>query len=84
MLAVLLDFCGINLSYLTFFFLHPLLTVIRYVPLTPAGIGIFEGATILGFSLFGVPAENALLLSFFDRIDNVIVDLFAVKEVKDL
>ncbi|MCW1296190.1 MAG: flippase-like domain-containing protein [Candidatus Parvarchaeota archaeon] len=76
--------CNINLPFYVFFLLHPILTAIRYVPLTPAGIGMFEGITILGFTIFNVPMENALLLSFFDRIDNVIIDLFAIKEMKHL
>ena len=74
--------CNINLPFYVFFLLHPILTAIRYVPLTPAGIGMFEGITILGFKIFDVPMENALLLSFFDRIDNVIIDVIAIKEMK--
>lgn len=76
--------CGINLPFIIFLLLHPILTAIRYLPLTPAGIGMFEGITLLGFSVFGIPLENALLLSFFDRIDNVVVDLIAIKEFKYL
>jgi len=74
--------CEIPLSFIIFLMLHPLLTAVRFVPLTPAGLGMFEGITILGFSLFGVPAENAFLFSLFDRVDNIVVDIFAVKEFK--
>jgi uncharacterized protein (TIRG00374 family) len=69
---------GVNLPFLTLFMLHPLLTAVRYVPLTPAGIGLFEGIVIVGFSIFGVPAENALLFSFFDRIDNIVIDVVGI------
>ena len=76
--------CQINLSYVVFLMLHPLLTAVRYVPLTPAGLGMFEGVTILGFSFFGVSPENALLFSLFDRVDNAPIDLLAIKEMKRL
>lgn len=76
--------CNINLPFYFFFLLHPLLTSIRYLPITPAGLGIFEGITLLGFSIFGVPRENALLLSLFDRIDNMLVDWIALKEMRHL
>ncbi len=33
------------------------------IPLTPAGIGIFQAAAILALSLYGVPAESALAIS---------------------
>jgi uncharacterized membrane protein YbhN (UPF0104 family) len=74
--------CNMFLPFMTFFLLHPLLTSIRYVPATPAGIGLFEGVTLVGFSIFGIPPANALLFSFFDRIDNVVVDSFALREFK--
>lgn len=76
--------CQINLPFLAFLMLHPLLTAVRYVPLTPAGLGMFEGITLLGFSLFGVLPENAFLLSLFDRVDNVVIDIAAIKEMKKL
>jgi len=76
--------CNINLPFYFFFMLHPLLTSVRYIPITPAGLGIFEGITLLGFSIFGVSEEKALLLSFFDRIDNMLVDWIAIKEIKYL
>jgi len=76
--------CNIPLPFIVFWLLHPLLTSIRYVPLTPAGIGMFEGITLIGFSLFGVPLENAFLLSLFDRLDNILVDFLAIKEFRYL
>ena len=76
--------CHIDLPFLVFLMLHPLLTAVRYVPLTPAGIGMFEGITLLGFSLFGVPSENAFLLSVFDRVDNIVIDIVAIKEMRKL
>lgn len=66
---------GANLPFLTLFMLHPLLTAIRYVPVTPAGIGLFEEIMILGLGIFGVAPENALLFAFFDRVDNIFVDV---------
>jgi len=75
---------NIELPFIIFFLLHPLLTTIRLVPITPAGLGLFEGAVILGFSLFGVPPENAILLSFLDRLDNIFVDIFSLRELKKI
>jgi len=76
--------CNIPLPFLVFWLLHPLLTSIRYVPLTPAGMGMFEGITLIGFSIFGVPPENAFLLSLFDRLDNILIDFLAIKEFRYL
>ncbi len=76
--------CNIQLPFLVFFLMHPLLTAIRVIPITPAGLGLFEGMVIIGFSLFGIPPENALLLSFLDRIDNVFVDIISLRELKKI
>jgi hypothetical protein len=76
--------CQINLPFLVFLMLHPLLTAVRYVPLTPAGLGMFEGIAVLGFSLLGVLPENAFLLSLLDRVNNMVIDIAAIKDMKKL
>ena len=76
--------CGVGLPFFTILMLQPLLTAVRYIPITPAGIGLFEGAVILGFSIFGIAPETALLFSFFDRVNNIFVDLFGLWELRKL
>ncbi len=76
--------CGFSLPFSTYLALHPLLTTVRFVPVTVAGLGMFEGITILGLSFFGVSPETALVFSLLDRVDNVIVDIFATKEIKKI
>lgn len=76
--------CGVGLPFFTILMLQPLLTAVRYIPITPAGIGLFEGVVILGFSIFGIPPESALLFAFFDRVNNIFVDLFGLVELRKL
>ena len=52
------------------------------IPTTPSGIGIFEGANILAFFFFGIPAESALSYSIAVHlimiIPIVLIGLFIV------
>ncbi|MHC1569422.1 MAG: lysylphosphatidylglycerol synthase transmembrane domain-containing protein, partial [Candidatus Syntropharchaeales archaeon] len=36
---------GIDLGYIAYFLLHPLLSLLAFVPITPAGFGLMEGGT---------------------------------------
>lgn len=72
---------GIEISFFAFFLLHPLITILMFVPISPAGLGLMEGGIILVFSLFGVLPAMALAFSVLVRISMLLVDLIGLKNV---
>lgn len=75
---------GVDLSFITFLLLHPLLTITRFTPFTVAGFGVFESTMVVGLGLFGVPASTALLFGLLDRADNGLIDLIALPKITTL
>jgi uncharacterized protein (TIRG00374 family) len=55
---------GYDLSFLANLFVAPLLVLVLTLPITVGGVGVREGAYVLFYGVFGVPAETALLVSF--------------------
>ncbi|MDP2846482.1 MAG: lysylphosphatidylglycerol synthase transmembrane domain-containing protein [Candidatus Methanoperedens sp.] len=72
---------GIELPYYVFFLLHPLLTILMFVPLSPAGLGLMEGGAIVVFSFFGIPAAEGLAFSVLVRVSILLVDLIGMKTI---
>lgn len=70
---------GIELSFFAFFLLHPLITILMFVPVSPAGLGLMEGGVILVFSFFGIPAAMGLAFSILVRGSILLVDLIGLK-----
>ena len=56
---------GYDLPFIANLFISPILFFIFILPISFGSLGIREGAYILLYGLFGVPAETALLVSFF-------------------
>jgi len=71
---------GMNMNYIIYLALHPLLTAIKFIPLTPSNIGLFEFALIYGLGGFGFIAELSVLFGLLDRLDNVF-DIISIKEL---
>ncbi len=72
---------GINISFFAFFLLHPLITILMFVPLSPAGLGLMEGGIILVFSFFGISREMGLVFSVLVRLSILVVDLMGLKTI---
>ncbi|VVB94221.1 Lysylphosphatidylglycerol synthase TM region [uncultured archaeon] len=72
---------GIELPYFVFFLLHPLLTILMFVPLTPAGFGLMETAVTVVLALFGVPEATAVAFSILVRASIILVDLLGLKTI---
>jgi hypothetical protein len=78
-----------TIGWLGFFLLHPLVTALGFVPLTPSGIGFQEGAIVAVFALVlqarGVPLVQAvpLALSFalLSRVLLIVEDLAGVPQI---
>ena len=76
---------GIHLSFFAFFLLHPLITILMFVPASPAGFGFMEGGVIVVFLLLGIPSakEIGLAFSVLVRVSILLVDLIGLKTVID-
>ena len=72
---------GLELSYFDFILLHPLLTILMFVPISPAGFGLLEGGAILVFSLFTISAEPSMAFILLMRASILLVDLLGLKTI---
>ncbi|MDI6886393.1 MAG: lysylphosphatidylglycerol synthase transmembrane domain-containing protein [archaeon] len=72
-----------ELSFLAYFLLHPLITILRFVPITVSGLGLMEGATAIMFLLLGIPNGVTLGLSFslLVRLNMILVDSIGLNGV---
>ena len=72
-----------GLSFLAYFLLHPLITLIRFVPATVSGLGLMEGTTALMFHMLGIPNGMAIGLSFalVVRLNMILVNCIGLKGV---
>lgn len=72
--------CGIGFPFALCFFLHPLLTMIRMIPVTFSGLGVLEFTLIKLFP--SILPEKLVLFGMLDMVNNVFVDVFALKEIR--
>lgn len=72
---------GIELPLFVFFLLHPLITILMFIPISPAGLGLMEGGVILVFSFFGITREIGLAFSVLVRVSMLLVDLMGLKAI---
>lgn len=63
---------GYEIPFVVNLFITPLLFLLYALPISFGGIGIREGAFILAYSAFGVPAETSLVISFSGLLGNLI------------
>jgi uncharacterized protein (TIRG00374 family) len=72
---------GINIPWIVFFLIHPLVTALAFIPIIPAGLGIQEiGITgILG--LLGVPVVTAGAFAILARILLIAEDLIGLPQI---
>jgi uncharacterized protein (TIRG00374 family) len=63
---------GYEIPFVVNLFITPLLFLLYALPISFGGIGIREGAFILAYSAFGVPAETSLIISFSGLLGNLI------------
>ena len=70
-----------QIGWLGFFLLHPLVTALGFVPLTPSGIGFQEGAIVGVFLLLGIDGTLALAFAILSRVLLIIEDLIGVPQI---
>jgi uncharacterized membrane protein YbhN (UPF0104 family) len=67
---------GINqISWIGYLLLHPLVTAMSFVPLTPSGFGFQEGVNVGLLFLLGVPLAEAVTFTFLARFLLILQDL---------
>jgi glycosyltransferase 2 family protein len=64
---------GHPIPFLVNLFVAPLLLLLYALPISFGGLGIREGAFIMAYSVFGVPAETALVVSVTGLVGNMII-----------
>jgi len=78
-------FCGLQwyfigkamnlpITYLEFFLLHPLITALMFIPLTPAGLGIMESGTVIALGLLGIQPTTSFAFSLLVRVNIILTD----------
>jgi len=70
-----------DIPWITYFLIHPLVTALAFVPITPAGIGVQEFAIIGVLGLLGVPPATAGAFAIVARGLLIIEDLIGVPQV---
>jgi uncharacterized protein (TIRG00374 family) len=70
-----------QIGWLGFFLLHPLVTALSFVPLTPSGIGFQEGVIVAVFVLLGMSTPQALAFALLSRVLVIVEDLAGVPQI---
>ena len=67
-----------QIPFVGYFFLHPLITALSFVPLTPSGIGFQEGAAVGALYLLGVGTSLGLAFALLARVIVTVQDVIGV------
>jgi uncharacterized protein (TIRG00374 family) len=70
-----------NVPWIAYFLIHPLVTALAFVPITPAGVGVQEFGIIGILGLLGVPVATAAVFALLARGLLIIEDLIGVPQV---
>jgi len=75
--SILARACGFELPILFAMLLHPILTILRLIPITFSGLGVFELAIISLLPQY--PNANLIAFGILDMINNaLVVDIFGL------
>ncbi len=72
---------GLNVSWIAFFLIHPLVTALAFVPITPAGAGVQEFGIIGILGLLGVAAGPAGVFALLARGLLILEDLIGLPQI---
>ena len=72
---------GIDLPFYVYFLIHPLVTALAFVPITPAGAGVQEFGIIGIFGLLGVAVGPAAVFALLARGILIFQDLIGVPQI---
>lgn len=80
-LAMALNF---QLPFIISFMLVPLLSVINFIPVSPAGLGLTESGNVILFTLLGYSPAIAVSFALLWRINNIVFDLTGLYDLKNV
>jgi hypothetical protein len=66
---------GINFPFYVYMLLQPLITILQFVPISPAGLGFQESAGLIVFLLLGITKESAFVFNLLARIVLLLPDI---------
>ncbi|MCW4030650.1 MAG: flippase-like domain-containing protein [Candidatus Bathyarchaeota archaeon] len=72
---------GFDIPWIAYFLIHPLVTALAFVPITPAGIGVQEFGIIGILGLLGVAAGPAAVFGLLARGILILQDLVGVPQI---
>jgi len=78
--SILASACGFQLSVLLAMLLHPMLTILRLIPFTLSGLGVFEFALITLLPQY--PESSLIAFGILDMINNAFVDAMGLPFMK--
>jgi len=70
-----------NVPWIAYFLIHPLVTALAFVPLTPAGIGVQEFGIVGILGLLGIPIATAGAFALIARGLLIIEDLIGLPQI---
>ncbi len=68
-----------HISFLGYFLIHPLITALSFMPLTPSGLGFQEGAIVGVLFLLGVDLKIGLAFAILARTLLILEDLIGIQ-----
>lgn len=70
-----------DVPWIAYFLIHPLVTALAFVPITPAGIGVQEFGIVGILGLLGVPVGTAGVFALLARGLLIVEDLIGVPQI---
>jgi len=70
-----------QISWIGYFLIHPLVTALAFVPITPAGVGVQEFGIVGIFALLGVASAPAGVFALLSRVLLIVEDLIGVPQI---
>ncbi len=74
---------GYKISFLTYFFTSILIIMLHFIPLTPAGLGVQEGAGVAVLTLVGFTPGDALGFMLIYRIYSILIHTIGIKVITE-
>lgn len=73
-----------RISWVGYFILHPLVTALSFIPLTPSGLGFQEGGIVGVLYLLGVDLKVGLTFAILARVLLILEDLIGIYPISKI
>jgi uncharacterized protein (TIRG00374 family) len=70
-----------QIPWVGYFLIHPLVTALAFVPITPAGVGVQEFGIVGIFTLLGISSAPAGVFALLSRVLLIVEDLVGVPQI---